>query len=260
MTILVAYDGTPVADQVLAAAEGVGRAAGWGVRILQVADPAVETATVVLPSLSNVELRRLSGAPAETILRAADESDVRVVALGLRSDDRPGFGHVALELIQRSRRMLLAVRPGMLPVDGLRRIIVPLEGSPSTSVAMRLADDVFCRRGREIVMIHVVTGATPDEPGSMPAPRFMDQEHYEWSAWQEEFCMRFSQCSKGGRHRVCVRVGDPGPLIVSEARDVGAELAVVAWRQDFGPGQAALLKHLLEESPCALLLVSQSCL
>jgi hypothetical protein len=153
--------------------------------------------------------------------------------------------------------MLLVVRPGMRPIQDLKRIIVPLEGSPSTSEAMRVADDSFCTRGREIVMVHVVTGATPAEPGSMPAPRFMDQEHYEWVEWQDEFCMRFSQCSKGGRHRVCVRVGEPGPTIVAEAHDVRAELAVISWRGDLGPGQAERLKLLLEKSPCPLLLVSQ---
>jgi nucleotide-binding universal stress UspA family protein len=261
MTILVAYDGSPVAAEVLAAAEDVGRAAGWPLRILQVDEAGgAEAATIVWPHVTSAEVVRVGGAAAEAILRAAEAPDVKVVALGLRSDARPGLGHVARELLERTSRMLLLVRQGMLPVDGLRRVLVPLEGSPSTSAAMRVADDAFCRRGREIVMIHVVTGDTPAEPGSMPAPRFMDQEHYEWAAWQEEFCMRFSQCSKGGRHRVCVRVGDPGQLIVAEARDVRAELAVVAWRQDLSPGQAERLKLLLEESPCAVLLVSQASL
>jgi hypothetical protein len=256
MIILVAYDGSPVARQVLAAAEGVGRAAGWRLRVLQVTEPGQAESAAAWPP--DVEVQRVSGEPARAILRAAEDPDVNVIALGLRSDARPGVGHVARRVLERATQMLLLVRVGMVPVDGLRRILVPLEGSPSTSAAMRVADDSFCARGREIVMVHVVTGDTPAEPGSMPAPRFMDQEHYEWTAWQEEFCMRFSQCSKGGRHRVCVRVGDPGPLIVAEAREVRAELAVVAWRQNLGAGQAARLKVLLEESPCALLLVSQA--
>ncbi len=36
-----------------------------------------------------------------------------------------------------------------------------------------------------------------------------------------------------------------------------AELAVLSWRGDLGPGQAERLKLLLEKSPCPLLLVSQ---
>ena len=44
---------------------------------------------------------------------------------------------------------------------------------------------------------------------------------------------------------------------MAEANDVRAELAVVAWRGELGPGQAVQLKLLLEKSPCPLLLVSQ---
>ena len=75
--------------------------------------------------------------------------------------------------------------------------------------------------------------------------------------WQDEFRMRFSQCPRGGRHRVCVRVGEAGPTIVAEARDMRAEVVVMSWRGDLGPGQAERLKLLLEKSPCPLLLVSQ---
>jgi nucleotide-binding universal stress UspA family protein len=255
MTILVAHDGGRLCDQLLAAAHAVGRAAGWPIRVLQVEEAGVATATC--EQFEDVAVGRATGDPACAILEAAEQPDVTVVALGLRSDERPGLGHVALELLEKARRMLLVVRPGMRPIHDLKRIIVPMEGSPSTSAAMHVADDSFCTRGREIVMVHVVTGATPAEPGSMPAPRFMDQEHYEWVEWQDEFCMRFSQCPHGGRHRVCVRVGEPGPTIVAEAQDVRAELAVLSWRGDLGPGQAERLKLLLERSPCPLLLVSQ---
>ena len=254
MTILVAHDGSAVCEQVVAAAQAIGQATGWPLRLLQVEEAGVATAAC-LP-VEGVDLEHVSGDPACAILDAAGDPDVRVVAMGLRSDERPGLGHVALQVLESARSMLLVVRAGMRPLEQLRRILVPLEGSPSTSAAMRVADDCFCARGREIVMVHVVTGDTPPEPGSMPAPRFLDQEHYEWVEWQEEFCMRFSQCSRGGRHRVCVRVGEPVPSIVAEAREVRAELIVLAWRGSLATGRAANLKLLLEQSPCPLLLVS----
>jgi nucleotide-binding universal stress UspA family protein len=255
MTILVAHDGSQLCEELVAAAQAVGRAANWPIRVLQVEEGGV--ATAACEQLEDVTVEHATGDPACAILEAAAQADVTVVALGLRSDERPGLGHVARELLETSKRMLLVVRPGMRPIHDLKRIIVPMEGSPSTSAAMRVADDWFCARGREIVMVHVVTGATPAEPGSMPAPRFMDQEHYEWVEWQDEFRMRFSQCPRGGRHRVCVRVGEPGPAIVAEARDMRAEVLVLSWRGDLGPGQAEQLKLLLEKSPCPLLLVSQ---
>jgi hypothetical protein len=93
------------------------------------------------------------------------------------------------------------------------------------------------------------------ERGSFPAPRIVDQEHYEWSDWQDEFCMRFSQCPEGGRHRVCVRVGEPVPTIVKEAREDGAELIVLSWKGSFADGHGAVVKALLDAAPCPLLIV-----
>lgn len=256
MTILVALDCGSLSAEVLASAQAVAAAAGWPLRALHVDEPGepVADCSIVLGG----QITRVRGEAGAEILRAAAAPGVSVVALGLRSEEGFGVGHVARRLLEQTACMLLVVRPGMLVPGRLRRILVPLEGSPSTSAAMRVADDAFCARGREIVMVHVVTGDTPDEPGSMPAPRFMDQEHYEWVAWQEEFAMRFSQCSKGGRHRVCVRVGEPGQTIIEEARDVRAELVVASWRGDLAGDRAAHLKHLLAASPCPLLLVSQS--
>ena len=120
---------------------------------------------------------------------------------------------------------------------------------------MKHADDALCKRGREIVMLHVMTGSTPREQGSFPAPRIVDQEHYEWSAWQEEFCMRFSQCPEGGRHRVCVRVGKPAPTIVKECDSLAAELIVLSWNGTFADGHGAVVKALPPTAPWPVLIV-----
>ena len=91
--------------------------------------------------------------------------------------------------------------------------------------------------------------------GTGSPPRIVDQEHYEWPAWEDEFCMRFSQCPEGGRHRVCVRVGDPALTIVQESVALGAELIVLSWKGSFAEGHGAVLKALLDTAPCPLLIV-----
>jgi nucleotide-binding universal stress UspA family protein len=256
MTLLVAYDGSPLGADLLASSRALAAAADWSVCVLVIDEPGGGRAVPDDdPALAGLELQRTGGRAADEILRAAEHHDAAVVALGLRSDERAGLGHVAEEMLLNSPNMLLVMRPGMRVIAGLRRILVPLEGSPSTSAAMRLADDAFCTRGREIVMLHAVTQHVPGEPGSMPAPRFVDQEHYDWMAWQEEFCMRFSQCPKGGRHRVCVRVGEPAEVIMREAQDLGAELIALSWKQDLGQGRARRIRRLLQDSPCPLLIV-----
>ncbi len=114
---------------------------------------------------------------------------------------------------------------------------------------MRVTDEAFCGRGREIVVMHVGTADTPDEPGSLPAPRMVDQEQYEWSSWHEEFTMRFAACPQGGRHRTVVRVGDPPAMIIAEAARLPADLIVVAWGGVYGRGPLAVRAPAARRSP-----------
>jgi nucleotide-binding universal stress UspA family protein len=253
MTLLLAVADTVADGELVASARSLAKAAGWDARAVHVRGPGgPELGSADAEGLEIVELE---GDATAEISRLVGMADVDAVALGLRTAAAPGMGHVTEALLAHPKAPLLLVRPGMRPLTTLRRLVVPLEGSPSASSAMRHADDALCARGREIVMLHVVTRSTPRERGSLPAPRIVDQEHYEWSAWQDEFCMRFSQCPEGGRHRVCVRVGEPVPTIVKEAREDGAELIVLSWKGSFADGHGAVVKALLDAAPCPLLIV-----
>ena len=203
--------------ELVVSARCLAKAAGWDARAVHVREPggpelgSADAEGLEIVDLEGERLRRDRAAPRHGATSTPSPS-------ACARQPVPGVGHVTQALLERPTAPLLLVRPGMRPLTTLRRLLVPLEGSPSASSAMRHADDALCARGREIVMLHVVTSSTPGERGSFPAPRIVDQEHYEWSAWQDEFCMRFSQCPEGGRHRVCVRVGEPVPTIVKEAR------------------------------------------
>jgi nucleotide-binding universal stress UspA family protein len=253
MTLLIAVADAARDAELVRSARHLAEAAGWDARAVHVREPG--GAKLASADAEGLEIVDLEGDASAELARLVVKADVDAIALGLRTTDAPGMGHVTEALLEHPTAPLLLVRPGMRPLTTLRRLVVPLEGSPSASSAMRHADDALCARGREIVMVHVVTKSTPGERGSFPAPRIVDQEHYEWSAWQDEFCMRFSQCPEGGRHRVCVRVGEPVPTIVKEAQEDGAELIVLSWKGSFAEGHGAVVKALLEAAPCPLLIV-----
>ena len=259
MTLLVAVADANADRELVASARALAAAARWEVRAVHVREPG--QAEPGSADLEGLELTAIDGDPVEALTRLVAGTAVDAFAFGMSCSCAPGpaasgMGHVAEALLNGHVAPVLLVRPGMRAVAGLKRLYVPLEGSPSTSAAMRAADDALCARGREIVMLHVVTGGdTPAETGSLPAPRIMDQEHYEWSAWQDEFTMRFSTCPEGGRHRVAVRVGEPAGIIAEEAGKGGAELIVLSWSGSFESGHGAVIKELLATAPCPLLLV-----
>jgi nucleotide-binding universal stress UspA family protein len=253
VTLLIAVADPQADAELLASARNFAAAAHWkvtGVHVHLAGEPELPSADV-----EGLEVAEVVGEPAEALAAFVDKVDAEALALGLRTRTGPGLGRVAEKLLGHHGIPLFLVRPGMRPLTGLRRLLVPLEGSPSASAAMKHADDALCTRGREIVMLHCVTGAISAEEGSFPAPRIVDQEHYEWSAWQEEFTMRFSQCPEGGRHRVSVRVGDPAKTIIKESVALQAELIVLSWGGSFADGHGAVVKSLLANAPCPLLIV-----
>jgi nucleotide-binding universal stress UspA family protein len=256
MTLLFVLEEGGECLKVLASARVIALAAGWPVRILRVPHGTPAGMPVVPQKLARgAEIVDLDGDPLHEILAAATADDVHVLSFCTSGPMCDHDDELADHLLRESTASLLVGRPGIRQVAGIRRVLIPLEGSPSSSEAMRRAEGEFCARGRELIALHVVTSDVPVEPGSLPAPRMMDQEHYEWMSWREEFTMRFSQCPQGGRHRTIVRVGDPREVIQQEALDLGVDVIVAAWNQSLAEGHCQRVKALLEGTPCPLLLV-----
>jgi len=258
MTMLIAYDGSAFGAELLRSARVVAEAARWPINVVAVEDEDEELRVVDDdPALEGLELHRVKGHVATAILDAAEHHEAHVIALGLRSYHDGGFGHVAEELLHRATVVLFVMRPSSQPLRVLRRILVPMEGSPQTSAAMQVADGALCAPGREIIMLHVVSDSTPAESGSMPAPRFMDHAHYDWNDWEREFQMRFARCPHGGRHRVLAQAGDIGDVIVARTQELEVDLVTITWKRRFEEGAARIAHKVLDECPCPVLIVGQ---
>jgi len=258
MALLFVFEEDRDCGGVLASARVVASTAGWPVRVLHVLHGADGAADVVRGELSgDVEVVDLGGDPPAEILAAARADDVSVVASCAAGIVCAHHGKLAERLLRDSASSLLIGGPRARPITRVERVLVPLEGSPSSSEAMRRAEEYFCAPGREIVALHVATADTPREPGSLPAPRFIDQQQYDWPSWSEEFAARFfsSQCRHNGTHRLIVRVGEPREIVHQEAVELGADVVVAAWNQRLAENHCERVEAFLEEAPCPLLLV-----
>jgi nucleotide-binding universal stress UspA family protein len=251
VTLVVAISDVSSDGELIASARGLAKAIGWQVLNVNVR---VNEAAVLCESAVNRDLLPLAGQPPEDLLDLVAQVDAGCVAMSMRMVGASTLGHPAEELLKDRSVPLLLVRPGMRPITGLQRLVVPLEGTPSTCAAIDFADEKLCKAGCEIVMLRCVSSMVPTETGGMPAPPFIDQAQYDWSDWQEEFRIRFSQHAKGSPHRVIVRVGEPTAIVAEEASSTEADLIALCSRGRCG----RIARGLLQIAPCPLLIVPES--
>jgi nucleotide-binding universal stress UspA family protein len=174
---------------------------------------------------------------------------------------KTGLGSVASAVVRIAPCPVVLVRPelGVHPA-ALRRIIVPEDGTPTTAAALQPAGELAGRSGAELDVLHVAAAAAhqPAEPGTLTAPRYLDQPQHEWPVWTREFLQRLRHlchCPSTVQTRLFLRTGEPGAEIVRFARERETDLIVVAWRGHLDGQRAATLRAVVRDAPCPTLVL-----
>jgi len=154
---------------------------------------------------------------------------------------------------------VVLVRPerGVVPW-ALHRLLLPHDGTPTTSVAIRPAVELARKTCAGLDVLHVV-GPFADhhtERGSLTPPRYVDQPQHEWPAWLGEFVERLdSICPLGSLDvRMWLARGVPGDEVLRVASERGDDLIVLAWRGAWEGEHAATVKTVLQNAPCPVML------
>lgn len=268
--ILVPLDGSEEAKHALDAARTVAQLARASLEIVHAATDMMSPEEL----LARVGLRReethgavveqVFGDPSDAIVRVAKRRRAMLIAMALHGgvvrDDRAVYPEVDAVLRQAPCPVLL-VRPtadaSRLTLGERRRILLPLDGTPSSAQALGPALDLADRTRAEIDILHVATQAEPPrEPGSLAGPIYVDQAQYEWDDWAQEFADRFGtalgQYKPTMPIRVHVRGGDPPGEITAFARERQSDLIVMRW-QPRSTGD--VVGRVLSLTPCPVLLL-----
>jgi nucleotide-binding universal stress UspA family protein len=218
--------------------------------------------------LSSEEMRgavldHLTGDPAEAITRTVRELPAPLLVMcthtARHSDPQP-IGGVAEAVLSSALDRVVLVSPERAR-DGCRikRVLLAHDGTPSADVAIAPAADVAHRAGAEVTAMHVAAGnAGPAEPGSLPAPRYMDQPQHEWPAWAGEFLDRMMALGAPPatvNFKLLVTGGQPGSEVAEFAREHAADLVVVSWHGRWEEPRAGTLKAIVHSSGCPVLLM-----
>jgi nucleotide-binding universal stress UspA family protein len=245
--VLAAIDQTAAARPVLAASHELARMFGAEVSAVHVVQDGVERVRE-LAAAQGVSLLELEGPPAATLAHAV-EDDEDAVALVVGTRARPHgreIGSTALELVTSAHKPVVAIPPELPAEIAIRRVLVPLEGSPSTSYAPYAVLEAPGAEHVEIVILHVV------EEDALPP--FSDQPQHEWETFCHEFLARYSRWPFE-QVRLETRVGRPDQHILPVARELDCDLIALAWAQELAPGRASIVRETLRRGSIPVLLL-----
>jgi nucleotide-binding universal stress UspA family protein len=246
MRVLAALDNSAAARPVVEYAAELARVLAADVDALHIRGDGGERALAAAEH-AGVVLRTDDGDPRAQLRREAEEDDVVAVVLGRSRQPAVGpVGSVALELLTRLPKPVAVVPAEAAHPGRVGRVLVPLEGTRSTSLAPRRPLELAHDAGLEIVLVHVFDADS--------LPPVTDQPQHETAAWANEFLARYSPVPP--EHvRLESRLGDPGEQIVLVAREIDADMIALGWTQELASGRAPIVCAALEQAKLPVLLI-----
>jgi nucleotide-binding universal stress UspA family protein len=247
MKVLAALDETAASRPVLAASHEIARVFAADVVAVHVLQDGAQRLRE-LAADNRVPLTELKGPPGARLAQALeDDADAVALVVGTRArpQGRREIGSTALEVVTTAHKPVFAIPPELPAGFAIRRVLVPLEGSLSTSEAYP-AIDVPGAEHVDIVILYVL------EEQALPA--FSDQPQHEWEAFDREFLARYSPWPV--EHvRLETRVGRPEQQILPVARETHCDLIALAWAQELAPGRASIVRETLRRGTIPVVLV-----
>ena len=206
-----------------------------------------DTAEAVSGAHVDIDVRIVDGDPCTEIVRAADDPEVRVVVMGARGEPagpRPA-GHATISVAGRIDKPVVIVPPDPpVPSDGrpIRRVLVPLEGTPESSEAVSAALQLFADAGAELIALHVFDPST--------VPPFWDQAGHADHVYAADFESRWCHVPPAGLH---LRRGAAPATVIEVADEEGVGLIALGWNQSLAPGHADIVRAALAHTIPVLL-------
>ena len=245
--VLAALDNSLAGKSVLASAQAFAALLDSEVEALHVLTNGQRTVRNMAES-AGVPLRTMTGPVVERLVAAGEARDVVALAIGARgtwASSKPLGGRAAAVATALSKPVLI-VPPDAGASQTFRRVLVPLEGSLSSSLAPRWLFELPGGAEIDVVALHI------HDEDSIPA--FTDQPQHEMSAWTHEFVQRY--CPWGiGTVQLEIRVGRIGELVPVVADECGCDLIALGWSRDLSSDRAPVVHETIERSRLPVLLV-----
>jgi nucleotide-binding universal stress UspA family protein len=224
---------------VLVTARAVARVLGARVEALHVFTEG-ERAAQHAADAAGVPLRVCSGEVVQRLIEAGHDPEVAAIVVGAHGSTGTGnpLGSTALAVVTSLQGPVVVVPANAVVAAAMRRVLVPLEGTISTSLAPRSIIELATEAALEVTVLHVAE----DGAGSVEA---------------EDFLGRY--CPWGiGSVRLERREGKREELVPLVAEELQSDLIVFGWAQQLADGRALVVRAALERSTIPVMLIPVS--
>jgi nucleotide-binding universal stress UspA family protein len=275
--IIVPLDGTPQSNAALPLARTFGRATGAALTLLRVTSEAERVSDIdaglerVAQELADSELKVTAmvrqGHPAAAILNEVRAQGADLVIMrthGRAGLSRAVLGSVAQQVLTMSPVPLVLLRPGGRRVTQLRRLLVPVDGSPGGAVALGAAMGLAQATGASVRLSEVV----------VPIPSYLYTEFnvaggwYVDPVWDQEaqtaadayvhaISTRLRERGLDATSEVTVATSVPDTLVRS-AESIAADLIVMSSHALTGAARAlvgSVTDEVVRTARCPVLVV-----
>lgn len=264
--ILLALDGGASTLAALPVARMLSDIERAPVRILCVtdSDPPAELLNRVKHEIRDLEgfsVDVRSGEPSTQILRMVQELKPRMIVLcrDIATGTQNALGGTATRVLREVACPLVLVSPERGSTAWqLHHVLMPHDGTPSTSAGLRPAAEIAEHAGAELVVVHLAdVRPAPAERGSLTTPLYVDQPQHEWPAWSSEFVKRVAcVCPLDHVHvRLTLEHGNPPAQLLRWAKAHAIDLMVLAWHGAWEAPRAAIFKDLIGEAHCPVMVM-----
>jgi nucleotide-binding universal stress UspA family protein len=260
-SILVPLDGSAGSAAALPVARTLASATGSVVQLLRVVptDSKTETsqaASYLAPISQELEQASLSvdstvgqGDPSTEILKFARARDVDLIVMATHAHGSRSIlalTSVARQVLTDSPAPVLMVRPDGQGMQRIRKLLVPVDGSPGGSLALAAAAWLCRRTGATMVLLDVVVPVPVDAFADMPA---LSLGAYVDPVWEDLALSAARIYVNSLAHRLTdvglaceaqVATGEVASEIIRAASEVDADMVVMSTHSIAWPGQAYL--------------------
>jgi hypothetical protein len=242
--VLAAVDATDGARVVLDAAARFGHLTGSDIEAVCVRSSPLGLAGPPEPHANDgVPVRFLEGPVAPSLLGALGAPEVIAAVIGARArlGGRRPVGRTAHEILAGALKPVVVVPLEVNAPGVFRRLLIPLEGTEASSLAVLERLCPLLVTAVELVVLHAFTEGT--------VPAMLDSPAYGLDVLGKEFLTL--HCPYSNRVEFCL--GPVAKRVAEASRE--HDLVVLSWSQDSSPGRARTVREVLDASAVPVLLL-----